>query len=183
MLFEMISGRRPFPGNDRGAARDSRSSGRTRRRCRRRASWCRRRSNICSPRCSSAIAIDGRRARRTCVTQLRAIYGAPARLRFRRRRADALVVTVAAALLIVLLVGVGAVAFAVFHGGAGDNASTPPVIAVLPLSNISGDPSKDFVAAGIAESLISSLAPCRASRCCRARRSTEAAPRWTDPAR
>ena len=32
------------------------------------------------------------------------------------------------------------------------------MIAVLPLSNISGDASKDFIAAGIAESLISSLA-------------------------
>ena len=38
------------------------------------------------------------------------------------------------------------------------NVSAPPVIAVMPLANISGDASKDFVAAGIAESLISSLA-------------------------
>ena len=36
--------------------------------------------------------------------------------------------------------------------------SAPPVIAVLPLANDSGDPTKDYVAAGIAESLISSLA-------------------------
>ncbi len=34
----------------------------------------------------------------------------------------------------------------------------PPVVAVLPLTSISGDSSKDFIAAGIAESLISSLA-------------------------
>jgi len=38
------------------------------------------------------------------------------------------------------------------------DSAGPPVVAVLPLTSISGDSSKDFVAAGIAESLISSLA-------------------------
>ena len=37
-------------------------------------------------------------------------------------------------------------------------ADLPPVIAVLPLANLSGDATRDYVAAGIADSLITSLA-------------------------
>ncbi len=41
---------------------------------------------------------------------------------------------------------------------APDAPLRPPVVAVLPLTNASGDASKDYVAAGIADSLVTSLA-------------------------
>jgi tetratricopeptide (TPR) repeat protein len=64
---------------------------------------------------------------------------------------------VAAAILAVLLAG--AAVWTVRPGPHPIPAtSAPPVIAVLPLANVSGDTGKDFIAAGIAESLISSLA-------------------------
>jgi tetratricopeptide (TPR) repeat protein len=45
-----------------------------------------------------------------------------------------------------------------FVGRPAVDPAAPPVIAVLPLTNDSGHPSRDHVAAGIAESLIASLA-------------------------
>jgi len=63
----------------------------------------------------------------------------------------------AASILAVLLAGVGVWQFRGLSVTS-PGASAPPVVAVLPLANVSGDPSRDFIAAGIAESLISSLA-------------------------
>lgn len=60
-------------------------------------------------------------------------------------------------------------------------ASSPPVVAVLPLSNMSGDATKEFVAAGIAESLISSLAPLRTITVLSRGAVAEARSRSTDP--
>jgi serine/threonine-protein kinase len=64
--------------------------------------------------------------------------------------------TIAAAVLLLVLSGTGIWQLRQFTNS--DAVPTAPVVAVLPLANASGDPSKDFVAAGIAESLISSLA-------------------------
>jgi tetratricopeptide (TPR) repeat protein len=63
-----------------------------------------------------------------------------------------------AAAVLIAVVGFGLWELRRFVETPSTNASAPPVIAVLPLTNNSGDPSKDFVAAGIAESLIASLA-------------------------
>jgi tetratricopeptide (TPR) repeat protein/TolB-like protein len=65
-------------------------------------------------------------------------------------------VVIAAAIVAVMLAGYAAWQM---QGGMVDSKTTvAPVIAVLPLTNMSGDASRDFIAAGIAESLISSLA-------------------------
>ena len=157
MLFEMISGRRPFPGNDAVALASSKlgqdapplsSTG-----------------GQVPPDLERLVAAllmrdpDHRPASAADVlAQLRAVYGLPVTgaLAPRSRR------RVLAPVLIGAVVLVAAVAIGLWSQvrPAPETSSppTPPVVAVLPLSNISGDPSKEFVAAGIAESLITSLA-------------------------
>jgi tetratricopeptide (TPR) repeat protein/TolB-like protein len=92
------------------------------------------------------------------LVQLRAISGTAntavlAVAKSRRPRAIA-----ATAAVVVLLGAFGLWGAGRFSTVPPTNGSGPPVIAVFPLANISGDASKDFVAAGISESLISSLA-------------------------
>ena len=156
VLFEMISGRRPFPGNDRVQLASVKLS-------------------TDAPKLSStgpvvplplerlvASLLERDRERRPAtatdvVSELRAISGTtntgPLPVRRPRRSWIA-----AAAVSILALAGFGMWGKSYFTGAPSGNASAPPVVAVLPLQNISGDPSRDFVAAGIAESLISSLA-------------------------
>jgi eukaryotic-like serine/threonine-protein kinase len=62
-----------------------------------------------------------------------------------------------AALLLAAVLGL--VGWLQWRGGSGGaGADAPPVVAVLPLSNLSGDPGRDYIAAGVADSLITSLA-------------------------
>jgi tetratricopeptide (TPR) repeat protein len=90
------------------------------------------------------------------LTQLREISGAPSTASLAPLSSRGLFVTVAAVTLLVALAAVGLWQLRRFTESP--ESTAPPVIAVLPLANDSGDPSKDYVASGIAESLISSLA-------------------------
>ena len=157
VLFEMISGRRPFLGNDRvqlasiKLASDAPPLSST--------------GQLVPPPLEHLVAslLQRDRDRRPAsahdvLAELRLISGATATgtlppMPVRRSWKPA-----AVAALIAALVGFGAWGMGYFTGAPAGNASAPPVVAVLPLTNISGDPSRDFVAAGIAESLISSLA-------------------------
>ena len=62
--------------------------------------------------------------------------------------------------LLVALVAVGAVAVPLVNrmGGTGTASTERPVIAVLPLDNFTGDPSKTYLGIGIADTLTTSLA-------------------------
>jgi tetratricopeptide (TPR) repeat protein len=62
----------------------------------------------------------------------------------------------AALMMIAAIVGLGWLLGSATRPPTGEGA--PPVVAVLPLSNLSGDASRDYMAAGIADSLITSLA-------------------------
>lgn len=158
MLFEMISGRRPFRGSDPVALASSKLG-------------------HDAPSLTSAGAVVPReldqlvaallardREKRPAsaadvLGQLRAIYGtagigppaAPA-------SSPRMAATVAAVALLAAVAGFGAWEINRMASGSAPANATPPVVAVLPLANISGDAAKDFISAGIAESLISSLA-------------------------
>ncbi|MGH9217892.1 MAG: tetratricopeptide repeat protein [Vicinamibacterales bacterium] len=156
VLFEMISGHRPFPGNDplqlataklSQAAPPLSSSG-----------------TPVPPALERLVAqllerdpVDRPAFAADVVTQLRDIYGAPSTGALADVRPSRFWKSLAAVALITVLAGFGAWALGRFSRPPID-PSAPPVIAVLPLANDSGDPTKDYVAAGIAESLISSLA-------------------------
>ncbi len=156
VLFEMISGRRPFVGSDvvkLATAKLSKdapplsSSG-----------------QLIPPALDQLVASllardpDGRPPSATdALSALRAIYGTPSTGSLRVPGRSRAVAIAAGVLLVIAIAGAGlwqSRRFAVVPDADG----APQVIAVLPFVNNSGDPSKDFVAAGIAESLISSLA-------------------------
>ncbi len=61
--------------------------------------------------------------------------------------------------------GLGAVVYALMQRGTGD-AARPEIksIAVLPLQNLSGDPTQEYFADGMTEALITNLAQIRALR-------------------
>jgi serine/threonine protein kinase/tetratricopeptide (TPR) repeat protein len=157
VLFEMISGRRPFQGNDRVQLASIKLS-------------------TDAPPLSStgqvvpaslehliASLLERDRDRRPAsahdvLSELRTISGSTATGSLPIRSSRRSWTAAATAALIVALVGFGMWGMGYFTAAPSGNASAPPVVAVLPLENISGDPSRDFVAAGIAESLISSLA-------------------------
>ena len=157
VLFEMISGRRPFQGNDRVQLASSKlgtdapplsSTGQL----------------VPQPlEISSHRFWQRDRDRRPATAQdvlsvLRAISGSTTTGTFPLGRSRRPWRTAAAAASILALAGFGMWGARYFTVAPAGNTSAPPVVAVLPLTNISGDPSRDFVAAGIAESLISSLA-------------------------
>lgn len=157
VLFEMISGRRPFPGNDRvhlasvKLATDAPPLSST--------------GQVVPPPLEQLIAslLERDRDRRPATAQdvlseLRTIAGSTNTGPFPAVPARRSWKTAAVAVSIVVLAGFGLWGTRYFRAAPSGNASAPPVVAVLPLTNISGDPSRDFVAAGIAESLISSLA-------------------------
>jgi tetratricopeptide (TPR) repeat protein len=148
VLFEMISGRRPFPGNDPVQLATSKLS--------EDAPPLSSTGHLVPPTLDRLVAKllardPGERPMSAAdvVTQLGEIYS--------QRRAPGLWPSVAAVAAIAALAGFGAWEIGRFVRPPID-PSAPPVIAVMPLANVSGDPAKDYVAAGIAESLISSLA-------------------------
>src|SRR5688572_3356253 len=148
VLFEMISGRRPFPGNDPVQLATSKLS--------EDAPPLSSTGHLVPPALDRLVARllardpDERpMSAADVVTQLADIYG--------KQRAPGLWTSVAAVAAIAALAGFGAWEIGRFVRPPID-PSAPPVIAVMPLANVSGDPAKDYVAAGIAESLISSLA-------------------------
>jgi len=156
MLFEMVSGRRPFPGHDALALAQAMLS--------EEAPRLRgivpvtpaglddlvARLLARDPQQRPASAREVRRALRPSATT--AVTPAPAPRRPWSRRA-----LVSAALLLVLVAGlVGWLRQRTTAVPA--EPVRAPVVAVLPLNNLSGDPARDFIAAGVADSLITSLA-------------------------
>ncbi|MBY0495353.1 MAG: tetratricopeptide repeat protein [Cyanobacteria bacterium] len=156
VLFEMISGQRPFEGSDpvqlasTKLGKDAPPLSPT--------------GQLVPPALAHLVASLLARERhdrpenaREVVTQLRAISGEASTGSLPQAPSRSPLGAILAALLILVLGGYGVNEIRRFTAAPAPNASVP-VIAVLPLTNNSGDPSKDFVAAGIAESLISSLA-------------------------
>jgi len=157
VLFEMISGERPFMGNDPVQLASSKLA-------------------HDAPPLSSTVqqvpsALNGlvasllsrERNHRPAsaaalLAQLHAIYGSAATVAMPAPRMRRPLVLIAVAVVIMMLGGFGVWQARRVGAAASTNVSSLPVIAVLPLTNVSGDPSRDFVAAGISESLISALA-------------------------
>ena len=155
VLFEMISGQRPFLGNDPVQLASSKLL--------KEAPALSSTTQLVPPALDRLVASllardrDRRPASATeALAQLRAIYGTPGTGGLPGRRARTPLAAAAAAVAVIALVGLGL--WRLRPPPAPGTSSSPPVIAVMPLANISGDPAREFIAAGIAESLISSLA-------------------------
>lgn len=158
MLFEMIGGRRPFMGSDPVALASSKLG---------QDAPALKSTTAPIPRdlerlVASLLARERDKRPASAgdaLAQLRAIYGTPGTgtlaLPGSPRR---MATTVAAVVLLAAVAGFGAWEIQRMAGGPVPVNATPPVVAVVPLANMSGDVSRDFIAAGIAESLISSLA-------------------------
>ena len=156
MLFEMVAGQRPFPGHDALALATAMLSGE-------------------APRLRN-VAPDTPPGLEALVMQLlaRSPHQRPASARHvldqlrapattktfsgfgTRRRPGWLTLTIGSVLLVMVAALVGWLRPK--ESADPIQQDTPPVVAVLPLSNLSGDPTRDFVAAGVADSLITSLA-------------------------
>ena len=156
VLFEMISGRRPFPGNDPLQLATSKLS--------QGAPALSSTAKLVPPALDRLVAklLERDPANRPAsasdaIAQLREIYGLPTASVPAAGRQSGFWKSLAAVAVIAALAGFGAWELGRFVRRPVD-PSAPPVIAVLPLANVSGDPSKDYIAAGIAESLIASLA-------------------------
>lgn len=158
MLFEMICGRRPFMGNDPVALASSKLG---------QDAPALRTTGTPIPRelerlVAALLARDRDQRPASAgdvLAQLRAIHGTSATGPMALSKSPQRVATtVAAAVLLLAVAGFGAWEISRMAGGPVPGNATPPVVAVLPLDNISGDSAKDFISAGIAESLISSLA-------------------------
>ena len=156
VLFEMIGGRRPFPGNDPVQLATSKLS--------QEAPPLSSTAKLVPPALDRLVARllerdpgDRPVSAADVVTDLRQIYGTSSTGAIAGGRAPRFWRSVAAVAVIAALAGFGAWELGRFARPAID-PSAPPVIAVMPLANVSGDPARDHVAAGIAESLISSLA-------------------------
>jgi serine/threonine-protein kinase len=180
VLFEMISGRRPFVGSDPVRLATSKlgtdapklsSTG-----------------QLVPPALDALVAslLERDRDKRPSsaievLAQLKYVYGTPStgQLPVPSRFRNALIA--AAAVVVIAL----AVAYSVWNRPSPEHpvaqAAAPPVIAVLPLSNDSADRARDMLAAGIAESIITSLAPLRTVTVLSRAAVTDARSRSTDP--
>ncbi len=158
MLFEMISGRRPFMGSDPVALASSKLG--------QDAPALKTTGALIPSELERLVASllardrDHRPASAADVLgHLRSIYGTQttgATGTVQPQRSTALMLV--AVVLLAAVAGFGAREFRRMAGGPVPANARPPVVAVVPLSNISGDAANDFISAGIAESLISSLA-------------------------
>jgi tetratricopeptide (TPR) repeat protein len=157
VLFEMISGQRPFAGSDviklasAKLSKDAPPLSST--------------GQLVPPALERVVADLLARepeqrpaSANDALSALRAIYGTPSTGSLPGLRTGNTLAIAAAVIAVVVLAAVGLREVRRITAPPPATESGPQVIAVLPLANISGDPSKDFVAAGIAESLISSLA-------------------------
>jgi len=156
VLFEMVSGERPFAGHDTVALATAKLGSD--------APPLTSPDRDVPPQLARLVAalLDRDRDKRPAtatevIAQLREIYGAPTAVS-PPRPGTRWPLVASAALLIALLGGYAAWRATADAPAAGSEASAPPVVAVLPLANMSGDESRNHIAAGIAESLISSLA-------------------------
>jgi tetratricopeptide (TPR) repeat protein len=158
ILFEMISGRRPFPSSDPVALASSKLG---------QDAPPLKTTGALIPRdlervVASLLARD-RDERPESATellaQLRAVYGLTATGVMAGEKPSRTIAAVLAAVVLIAAVasyGVWETRRATTGPTAAQDA--PPVVAVLPLANNSGDPSRDFLSAGISESLITGLA-------------------------
>lgn len=158
MLYEMIVGRRPFPGNDAVALATSVLRDAAPKLASSTDVWV-------PPRLEALVAqlLERDPAKRPSsgdevlveLSPLRDTESSPLARRtvlLRRRIPTVTVVgaTVILAILLALIVGL--------QWNARRPGPASPVVAVLPLENMSGDAGNDFLGAGLAESLITSLA-------------------------
>jgi tetratricopeptide (TPR) repeat protein len=158
VLFEMISGRRPLEGSDPVQLASAK--------LRTDAPLLSSTGQPVLPALERLVASLLARERsdrpataKDVLAQLRFISGEQGTGPLPEPRPRTRLIAIAAAVLLLIVAAYGVNEIRRFSAApASTNASAPPVIAVLPLTNMSGDASKDFVAAGIAESLISSLA-------------------------
>jgi serine/threonine protein kinase/Flp pilus assembly protein TadD len=156
LLFEMITGRRPFPGNDPVALASSKLSAD--------APPLSSAGKIVLPVLERFVAslLARERADRPAsaaavLTQLQEIQ--TGHQGHDRTRGRGWWRSVAAVVVLATLAWFGANELNRFVNRQPEiDPGALPVIAVMPLANVSGDPSRDYVAAGIAESLIASLA-------------------------
>jgi serine/threonine protein kinase/Flp pilus assembly protein TadD len=173
VLFEMISGHRPFVGNDPVQLATSKLG------------------SVAPPLSSTgkpvppaletlvASLLERDRDRRPgsasdVLASLHTVFG-------QRPVKQSRALLAAAGTLLIVILGGYAVSNLNVGKPSGAAATASPVIAVLPLTNMSGDASKDFIAAGIAESLISRLAPIQTITVLSRSSVAEARTRSTDP--
>jgi serine/threonine-protein kinase len=158
MLYEMVAGKRPFPGNDAVALatsvlRDpapklaSSTSVRVPPRLEALVAQLLERDPVKRPSSGDEVLV--------ALSPLRDTESSPlARRTVLLRRRVPTSTMVAAAVTIAILLGV----VARLQWNATRTGPASPVVAVLPLVNMSGDTANDYLGAGLAESLITSLA-------------------------
>jgi tetratricopeptide (TPR) repeat protein len=152
VLFEMVAGHRPFPGNDPIALAESLFS---RQAPRLRAAV------PSAPRALDDLVarlLDRDRERRP--GSARGVLEALRSVKTGRRvpplppRPSPRLLTATAALMVAIVALVG---WLISREPVEPAMDAPPVVAVLPLNNLSGDASREYIAAGVADSLITSL--------------------------
>jgi eukaryotic-like serine/threonine-protein kinase len=154
VLFEMLSARRPFPGRDAVTVVQAMLSGEPPR--------VRSLAPEVPPELDGLIArmlardparrpSSARQVRDTLESLAPTARGSAAAPPVRRRRRWAVALLLATALT-------AALSGTILWNRPAATADRPPVVAVLPLTNASGDASKDYLAIGFAESLITRLA-------------------------
>ena len=156
MLFELIAGRRPFPGQDPLAIATAMLS--------QEAPRLRSVAPGTPPGLDALVAHLLSRSPHQRPASARQVLDAlrsPATTRtlsvFGIQRRPARLTLAIGCLLVVAVAGL--VGWLRMKDTAGPiQPGSPPVVAVLPLANLSGDATRDFVAAGVADSLITSLA-------------------------
>jgi serine/threonine protein kinase/tetratricopeptide (TPR) repeat protein len=157
MIFEMLSGRRPFPSSDavalatsvlRDEAPKLSSAGlRVPPALDKLVARLLEREPARRPQSGDEVLVE--------LGPLRDLESSPlGRRTFRLRRRIPFSTKIASIAVLVVAVGIGAL---LQRGGQRLGPETP-VVAVLPLTNTSGDASNDYLGAGLAESLITSLA-------------------------
>lgn len=158
MIYEMIAGRRPFPGHDAVALatsvlRDeapklaSSGGGRVPPQLEALVARLLQRDPAKRPSSGDEVLVE--------LSPLRDHESSPlARRTMSLRRRLPIGAMVAVALVIAVLLGL----IARMQWNARQLGPESPVVAVLPLQNMSGDSSNDYLGAGLAESLITSLA-------------------------
>ena len=158
MLFEMVSGRRPFAGSDPVALASSKLA---------HDAPALKSTGALIPRdlerlVGSLLARDREQRPASAADvlgHLRAIYGTPTTgVLAAEKPARTIAAVLAAAVLVAAVAGFGIWEIRRDTGPDSPASSGPPVVAVMPLDNISGDSARDFLSAGISESLIAGLA-------------------------
>lgn len=158
MLFEMVCGQRPFPGNDAVALATAVLSGDAPKvtstglwvppGLEKLVAGLLERDANRRPQSAEQVLVD--------LSPLRDVESSPLARRTRLLRQGIPQRTVVA--LTIAIAVVLAVVMRMWPPAATPQGAAAPVVAVLPLTNMSGDAANDYLGAGLAESLITSLA-------------------------